>query len=216
MKDEASKNMKSASGTMRKYWKSCESEFWQNVFRVETDYLLKHLKGCQTVLSVGCGPAVIEAALGKHGYQVTGVDIEPGALRETSGTVKMVVARAEDLPFPAAAFEVVIFVTSLQFIEDYRAAVAQAARVLRENGQLIVMLLNPASAFFQRKRCQPHSYVHRIRHTDLEEIQSVISRQFEAQTEYFLGIDGATLFETREPAEAALFVIRGTRKAASL
>jgi SAM-dependent methyltransferase len=116
------------------------------------------------------------------------------------------------MPFPSSSFDAVIFVASLQFIEDWRKAVAQAARVLRDGGRLIVMLLNPASAFFQEKLRDPHSYIRKMRHPDVKEIEEAIGKQFDVQTEYFLGVNGTTLFESGDPADAVLFVIQGTWK----
>jgi hypothetical protein len=106
----------------------------------------------------------------------------------------------------------VIYVASLQFIEDYRKAIEKTARVLRAGGKLIVMLLNPQSRFFKEKSCDPDSYVRRIRHTGLREIEDVIAQDFDVQTEFFLGIRGDTILESRDAAEAALYIIRGTRK----
>jgi hypothetical protein len=67
-----------APGTMKNDWsemerdrKSCEPDFWQNVFRAEADYLLRHLRDGQTVLSVGCGPAVVESFLSRRGVNGT-------------------------------------------------------------------------------------------------------------------------------------------------
>jgi ubiquinone/menaquinone biosynthesis C-methylase UbiE len=204
--------MKDDLSERQSYRKSCETEFWQNVFRAESEYLLRHLKGCQTVLSVGCGPAIIEATLSKHGLRVTGLDVTPEALGGVPDSVRTVVARAQDMPFPSSSFDAVIFVASLQFIEDWRKAVAQAARVLRDGGRLIVMLLNPASAFFQEKLRDPHSYIRKMRHPDVKEIEEAIGKQFDVQTEYFLGVNGTTLFESGDPADAVLFVIQGTWK----
>ena len=206
-------NMKDDLSEMQSYRESCETEFWQKIFRVESDYLLRHLQGSQTVLSVGCGPAIIEGVLSEHGFKVTGLDVTTEALGGVPDGVRTVVGRAEDLPFPASSFDAVIFVASLQFIEDWRKAAAQAARVLRDGGRLIVMLLNPTSEFFREKRRDPLSYVCKIRHLDLKEIEEALKERFAVQSEYFLGVNGTTLFETREPADAVLFVIRGTRKA---
>jgi len=47
---------------MEKYLQSCKSEFWKKVFKAELDYILHQLKGTKDVLSVGCGPAIIEQA----------------------------------------------------------------------------------------------------------------------------------------------------------
>lgn len=204
--------MKDNLTEMQLYRQSCETEFWQNVFRAETEYLRRHLNGCQTVLSVGCGPAVIETALGKIGFRVTGLDVTPDALGCAPDGIRTVVAHAEDMPFPPASFDAMIFVASLQFIKDWRKAVAQAARVLRKGGRLVVLMLNPTSAFFQIKFRNPHSYVRKIRHLDLKKIEVGITAWFKIRTEYFLGVKGTILFESRDPADAALYVINGVLK----
>src|SRR5690606_13837607 len=47
----------------------------------------------------------------------------------------------EDLPFPDDQFGAVLFILSLCFIEDQRAALAEARRVLRDDGVLVLGIL---------------------------------------------------------------------------
>ncbi len=207
-----------ASGTMTRnsediehYMQSCQTDFWNAVFEVEIEYLFQHLKGCEDVLSVGCGPAIIESALSKYGFCVTGLDVSREALDRAPDTVRTVVASAEDMPFPDSSFDAVIYVASLQFIENYKKAIEQTARVLRPNGRLIVMLLNPESSFFKAKFSDPSSYVRKIRHAELRQVEGVIAEDFDIETEYFLGIKEDAIFETRDATDAALYIVRGTR-----
>jgi hypothetical protein len=74
------------------------------------------------------------------------------------------------------------------------------------------MLLNPESEFFQEKSRDPASYVARIRHTNLPEMEAVIADRFRVETEYCMGVRDGEVFASHEPAEAVLFVIRGVRK----
>ena len=201
-----------SSGEMEGYLRACQTDFWKAVFQAEIEYLLEHLAGCEDILSVGCGPAVIESALSERGFRVTGLDVSQEALDRAPDHVRKVVARAEDMPFPKSSFDAAVYVASLQFIEDYTKAIARTAGVLRPDGRLIVMLLNPESDFFKGKFRDPNSYVRKIRHTGLREIESVVAEDFDIQTEYFLGIKGDSIFESRDPADAALYILRGTRK----
>jgi len=194
------------------YVKSCQTDFWKAVFQAEVGYLLEHLAGCEDVLSVGCGPAIVESALSERGFHVTGLDISQEALDRAPDKIRTVAASAEDMPFPESCFDAVIYVASLQFIEDYRKAMKKTARVLRPKGRLIVMLLNPESGFFKEKFRDPDSYVRKIRHTGLTEIESAIAEDFSVRTEFFLGIKEDAVFESRDVADAALCIIRGTRK----
>jgi ubiquinone/menaquinone biosynthesis C-methylase UbiE len=203
---------KEMSDNTQKYLQSCKTEFWQKIFHVELDYLLQHLGGSRDVLSVGCGPAIIESALSERGFRVTGLDVSQEALDCAPDSVRTVAARAEDMPFPASSFDAVIYVASLQFIENYRKAIEETTHVLRPDGKLIVMLLNPKSDFFKGKLRDQNSYVRKIRHTDLREIAEVIAENYSVQTEYLLGVKGDAIFECRDATDAALYIIRGTKK----
>jgi ubiquinone/menaquinone biosynthesis C-methylase UbiE len=196
---------------MKKYLKSCETEFWSNVFSAELEYTLQELKGTKDILSVGCGPAIIETGLAEHGFNVTGLDISEQALSRAPDNLRTVVGSAENMLFQNSSFDAVIYIASMQFIEDYRQAVKETARVLKKNGRVLVMLLNTESDFFKNKSSNPASYVNRIKHTDLKEIERVIAEHFSVRTEYFLGIQGEEIFQTRDPRLAGLYIIKGKK-----
>ncbi|MEJ2702510.1 MAG: class I SAM-dependent methyltransferase, partial [Sedimentisphaerales bacterium] len=121
----------------------------------ELDYALRELTGAQDILSVGCGPAIIEAGLSEHGFNVTGLDISKEALDWAPDHVRTIVGSAENLEFAPESFDVVLYVASVQFIEDYGEAIKQSARVLRPGGKLLMMLINPESEFFKTKTKRP-------------------------------------------------------------
>ncbi|MDD4092933.1 MAG: class I SAM-dependent methyltransferase [Smithellaceae bacterium] len=202
--------MKSAND-VKKYVETCREAFWQKVFRVETDYLTARLENCRDILSVGCGPATIEGELIRKGFRLTGLDVSAEALACAPDGLRTVVGRAEDMPFPDHSFDAVIFVVSLQFIADYRSAFARTSAVLRPDGKMIAMLLNPESAFFRTMRQDPSSYVQWIRHTDLDDLEKEAGRHFNLRSEYFLGIRGENIFESQNPAQAALKVLTGRK-----
>jgi hypothetical protein len=74
------------------------------------------------------------------------------------------------------------------------------------------MLLNPESEFFKEKIKNPDSYVNKIKHTDLKEIERTIAEYFAVKTEYFLGIKEQDVFETKNPNLASLYIIKGIKK----
>ncbi|MBN2456404.1 MAG: class I SAM-dependent methyltransferase [Sedimentisphaerales bacterium] len=197
---------------MQKYLQSCNTDFWKNVFKAELDYILRELKGDKNVLSVGCGPAIIEAGLSENGFNVTGLDISKEALNQAPDNIRTVVGSAENMDFADNSFDAVIYIASLQFIENYKEAIKQTARVLRPGGKLLTMLLNPDSEFFKKKSEKPDSYINKIRHADIREIEKTIAEYFFTQTEFFLGIKGQDIFETKNPDLASLYVIKGKKK----
>jgi ubiquinone/menaquinone biosynthesis C-methylase UbiE len=196
---------------MDKYLQSCKTEFWRSVFRAETDYIVRELNGAKNVLSVGCGPAIIETGLAEHGFNVTGLDISEEALGEAPDGIRTVVGSAENMNFADDNFDAVIYIASLQFIENYKQAIKQTARVLKTGGKFLALLLNPGSEFFKKKTQNPASYVNKIKHTDLGEIERTIAEHFAVKTEYFLGIEGQRTFESQRPALASLYVIKGKK-----
>jgi ubiquinone/menaquinone biosynthesis C-methylase UbiE len=203
---------KNKNADMKKYVETCREGFWQNISRYETEYLVAHLKNCHDVLSVGCGPAIIEGKLAEYGFNVTGLDVSEEALSCAPDSVRTFVGRAEKMPFAEASFDAVIYVASLQFIDDYRKALQQSFKVLRTEGRIIIMLLNPQSDFFKQRRLEPDSYVNLIRHTDLQVMEDVMRKFFDIKTEYILGVRDEEISDSNSPAEAALYAILGKKR----
>jgi len=197
---------------MKNYLQSCRTKFWQDVFEAELKYILRYLQGVKTVLSVGCGPAIIERGLAENGLDVTGLDISEEAIQKAPDKVRTIAGSAENMTFESESFNAVIFVASLQFIEDYAKAIANSKQVLKPNGKLLVMLLNPESEFFKQKTSKPDSYVNKIKHTNLQNIEETIAEYFSVKTEYFLGIKGTKIFQSQDSKVASLYVIKGTKK----
>ena len=196
----------------KKYAEICRESFWQKVFQVEIEYLNVHLQSSRDILSVGCGPAMIEGELVKRGFHVTGLDISEEALRCAPDGVRTVAGRAEDMLFPDSSFDAAIFVASLQFIEDYQKAIERTVAVLRPESKIIIMLLNPSSVFYKEMRLNPDSYINLIRHTDLNRIEDYVRKDFIVQTEYLLGIKGESIFPSQDPDLAALYVMKGPKR----
>lgn len=196
---------------MEKYLQSCQSEFWQAVFREELNYLLNHLKGTKDILSVGCGPAIIEKSLAEHGFNITGLDVSREALGQAPDSIRTVTSPAENMALADCSFDAVIYTASLQFIEDYKKAVQETSRVLKSGGRLLAMLLNPQSEFFREKTKKPDSYINKIRHMDLMEIEKTIAEYFSFETEYILGIKGTKIFQSTDCDIASLYVIKGIK-----
>lgn len=197
---------------MERYLQSCKTDFWKKVFKAESDYILSRLKETKDVLSVGCGPAVIEKTLADYGFNITGLDISEEAIGQAPDNIRKAIGTAEKMVFADCSFDAVIYVASLQFIEKYRNAIKETVRVLRPAGRLLVMLINPQSEFFKEKTKNPHSYINRIKHTDLKKIEKAVSEYFTIETEYFLGIEGTQVLPADDANSASLYVINGFKR----
>lgn len=102
-------------------------------------------------LEVGVGTGRFANRLGIH----TGVEPAAG-MRQIAQARGLAVydASAEHLPFDAAQFDFVLFVTVLCFVQDPRLAIGEAARVVRPNGSIIVGMLDLFSTHGQAYAAQ--------------------------------------------------------------
>lgn len=99
----------------------------------------------ERALDVGCGEGRFCRMLRACSIPVVGIDptrelIEEAARRDPGGTYR--VARAEALPFPEASFDLVVSYLTLIDITDFRAAIAEMARVLKPAGTLLIANIN--------------------------------------------------------------------------
>lgn len=118
------------------------------------DQLLKgRYADCRTVLDVGCGGGRNLVYLLQHGYEVYGVDREPGAVDAVRALAaelapgtpadNFVVARAEELPYADDRFDVAICSAVLHFAVNanhFDAMVRSVWRVLKPGGYLFARL----------------------------------------------------------------------------
>ena len=65
------------------------------------------------------------------------------------------------------------------------------------------------TTFFKEKAGNPTSYINKMKHTSLRDIEKTITEYFSVQTEYFLGIKDKGIFESQNPDLASLYVIKG-------
>lgn len=106
--------------------------------------LMGNLEGTR-VLDAGCGDGALVLAAASRGAEATGVDPDLSMLaaartRADKDGIKaaFLEGRIERLPFPDAAFDVVVSITVLCFVSDASAAVREMARVLRPGGRLVL------------------------------------------------------------------------------
>jgi SAM-dependent methyltransferase len=93
-----------------------------------------------SLLEVGCGEGKLLAAL--PGERKFGIDPSIHALlrAKSRSAARFAVALAEDLPFPNAAFDVVVSVGVMEHFADPDAATAEIHRVLLEGGHYVVLI----------------------------------------------------------------------------
>jgi SAM-dependent methyltransferase len=99
------------------------------------------------VLDVACGPGLVACPLAEVARHVTGIDLTPAMIEQalakqrSKGLTNLtrVVGDAVPLPFPEAAFSVVVTRYSFHHFLDPEAVLAEMVRVCSPSGRVAVM-----------------------------------------------------------------------------
>lgn len=102
----------------------------------------KHVSPGGEVLEISCGEGRLLRRLKADGYPVRGTnyseyDTVPDGVPVTTG-----VSVISGLPFPDAAFDCVVLCDVIEHLSDHARTLAEAARVLRDGGFLVVLSPN--------------------------------------------------------------------------
>src|SRR5262249_19556705 len=118
-----------------------ERRAWDRIFD-----LVLGSRGLLDALDAGCGTGFLAFELAARGHRVTGVDCAPAMIAharlkaaEQGGSIRFEEADAEQLPFPAACFDLVISRHVLWTLPHPEAAIDEWVRVLRPGGRLVVV-----------------------------------------------------------------------------
>ncbi|APE29124.1 ArsR/SmtB family transcription factor [Aurantiacibacter gangjinensis] len=94
---------------------------------------------------IGTGTGRIAELLVKHTDHLVGVDKSPDMLRlararlqHVEESIELVQGDFSALPFPAASFDTVVFHQVLHFAADLAAPLAEAARICRPGGRIVI------------------------------------------------------------------------------
>jgi ubiquinone/menaquinone biosynthesis C-methylase UbiE len=92
------------------------------------------------LLDLGCGPGAVAARMKarRPGLEIIGLDRDEGVLTSARARVPVLRADAAWLPFPSESFDGVHARLVLRHLPDPDAALAEARRVLRRGGRVIV------------------------------------------------------------------------------
>ena len=99
------------------------------------------------VLDVGCGNAALVGTLKERGFEVEGVDTSEDAAKIAADLygVPVHVGRLEELQLVGGTFDIVMLLHVLEHQAEPRAMLAEARRLLRGDGRLIVQVPNAGS-----------------------------------------------------------------------
>ena len=95
------------------------------------------------ILDIGCGLGVYVRKFRQFSDRVAGIDIDPKRLREGARTTPgLMLAVGEHLPFREGAFDVIVLNEVIEHVQDDRATLREAMRVLAPGGHVVIYAPN--------------------------------------------------------------------------
>lgn len=97
------------------------------------------------LLEVGYGSGIFMPTLNDYTSHLDGADVHDrpddvaSVLAQRGVEADLVTASVEDLPYGDESFDAIVSVSALEFVDDLPAAVSELARVLRKDGDLVVV-----------------------------------------------------------------------------
>jgi SAM-dependent methyltransferase len=166
-----------------------ENHFWFRGRRMLVEswlptYGSEHVR---KVVDIGCGTGYNLATLIAKGYQGVGIDLSSHGLRIARSRLPagtLVQGDGEELPFRSSTFDAVIALDVLEHVDDGRA-LAEAFRVLRPGGLVVITV--PAWAFLYGHRDRAAG--HRRRYSRRHLCDLLVNSGFEViEAQYYMSL----------------------------
>jgi SAM-dependent methyltransferase len=128
-------------GARARDWADENEPLWRPVF--ETAVKQAGAAAGKRYLDIGCGTGGALIAARDCGAEVAGLDASENFVaiaRERLPGAKIEVGEMEELPFDDRTFDIVTGINSFQFAGDIVRALAEAGRVLRKDGTLLMLV----------------------------------------------------------------------------
>ena len=149
--------------------------------KVESEIISENTPLHALLLSVGSGPGIIETYLSRirKDIRVITLDQNDNMISRTPLFLHPVLANGQHLPFSSYSFNVVVCITSLEFMDYPEQTIEEIVHVLKKDGILLALLLNPDSPYVQEKMHRSNSYIgSHLKQQNLDLIMDAMSQRF--------------------------------------
>lgn len=141
-------------GSYARFYETSESllthDFLARRARIQ-EFLVEHVLDGQSVLDLGCGTGPMVEFFAKRRVVYHGVDVAQGMLDSIEGqfrdkscwdSIHLKVGSCNDIPYGNKAFDLVLAVGLLDYLDDMQPAIAEFARVTKPGGIAVVTIPN--------------------------------------------------------------------------
>lgn len=136
--------------------KSWEKYVYLNRFYAAVDFVRQNVVKHSAIIDIGCAQGNFSLALAKLGYKTCGVDLRSKFIsyaklkmlydKKRINDVEWIVADAKNLPFQSESTDCVLLLEILEHTTMPEKMIAEACRVLKKGGSLIVSTVNQKRA----------------------------------------------------------------------
>jgi len=159
----------------------------------------------RTILSLGCGSGELERRIAEAGHRVVGVDVSLPILRSARrrGMTAAVMGDAMQLPFRDASFDYVLLAETIGYV-DLPVAFAEASRVLKKRGRLLITTYAPP--------VEAHIRYRKYRHDEI--VGPLADAGFRVAESSFLRVNRSKASVAARSEDAAVLFLEGRKRAA--
>ncbi len=152
---------------------------------VETDLVFQMLepKPGMKLLDIGCGTGIFSLKLANASCDVEGVDVSRSMVEFSRDKAKSLdrkttfhVMDGTSLHFADNTFDAALSVTAIEFVENRKALVSEAIRVVKPGGKVLFCTINRDSSWgrqYVRQAKSPESIYHKARFLNLDELSRI-------------------------------------------
>lgn len=172
---------------IKRYLSYYNTKLGKKITKYETKLICSHLLANTTILSIGCGPAVVEKSLyhsQKYLHVIT-LDKNRDMLNLVPFYLNPIWANSSRLPFFQNTMDSIVCITSLEFMNNPKMVLKEIHRVLKRGGIFLGLLLNLQSEYVQQKLNENNSYIKKnLKQITYDQIISFINDMFEQNELY--------------------------------
>ena len=149
------------------------------------------------VLDLGCGVAYGSALLAAKAEQVYALDNSLDALasgQETHPNIRFLQGDGAVLPFQDNSIDIVVAFEVIEHLERWPEMLAETARVLKHEGQLLVS--TPNRLYYQASRSEPNPF--HVHEFDFAEFEAALQKEFGSVRIFFENHTNAITFAPQD------------------